>query len=181
MKKEPTCITVLQGPQTETTRPTLSCAWGKRIETAIASIAPDKRKTVEAFLIYLKAKGLGMCRIEGYAQAIRTLEMLKNGSMEMTKQDLMTWSFHLEAVYKPATTVVYRVSIKSFFRWLYIDDEDSKEYPPIVRWMKLKKPKNELWQTRHDQAGHPGSDEVHSYPKRPCNNTRALREWMQSR
>lgn len=143
MKKEPTCITVLQGPQTETTRPTLSYAWGKRIETAIASIAPERRKTVEAFLVYLKAKGLGICRIEGYAHAIRTLEMLNKGYMEMTKQDLMTWSFHLDAAYKPATTVVYRVSIKSFFRWLYIDDEDSKEYPPIVRWMKIKKLKKD--------------------------------------
>lgn len=72
MKKELTYITTLQGPQTESTRLTLSCAWGRRIETALTSIAPERRKTVETFLVYLKAKGIGMCRIEGYAIAIRT-------------------------------------------------------------------------------------------------------------
>jgi integrase len=125
----------------EDSNPALQCTWDKRIETPLLDVARERRKAVEPFLLYLKAKRISNGRISGYTQAIRTLETINKAYMDITKQDLMLWSAQLDTRYEQSTAMVYRISIKSFFKWLYNDDEDNPEYPAVVRWMKVKAPK----------------------------------------
>lgn len=110
--------------------------WEGKIETALAAMAPEHRNTVKAFMSHMKARGVGMRRIETCAFAIRTLEILRKDYMELTKKDLEKWVIFLNSKYSHGSANVYKATIKQFFRWLYMDDDESKEYPNIVKWIR---------------------------------------------
>ena len=109
------------------------------VETALSAIVLERRNTVMAFLQHMKACGVGMRRVESCAIAIRSLEMLNIGYMDMTRRDLERWVVYLDSKYKPSTKNLFKITIKQFFQWLYIDDTDSKDYPVVVKWIKVGK------------------------------------------
>ncbi len=115
--------------------------WSHEAEVSLAVIAPERRATVVAFLQHMKARGVGMRRIEGCVHAIRTLEVLNIDYMQIGKRDLERWIVYLESKYSKGTVNLFKATIKQFFKWLLIDDDDSKEYPSVVKWIKLVKDK----------------------------------------
>ncbi len=115
--------------------------WAKDVETALAAIAHERRNTVVAFLQHMKACGAGERRLESCAYAIRALEVLGMDYMAINKKDLERWIVYLNTNYSPQTSDLLKATIKQFFRWLYVDDDDNKEYPLVVRWIKVGKAK----------------------------------------
>lgn len=113
--------------------------WTRDVETPLAAIAQERRNTVLAFLQHMKACGAGMRRLESCALAIRSLEILNRDYMSITRKDLERWVVYLESEYKPSTVNLFKITIKQFFKWQYIDDDDSKEYPVVVKWIKVGK------------------------------------------
>ncbi len=113
--------------------------WTRDVTTPLAAIAQERRNTVLAFLQHMKACGAGMRRLESCALAIRTIEILNRDYMGITRKDLERWVVYLESEYKPSTVNLFKITIKQFFKWLYIDDDDSKEYPAVVKWIKVGK------------------------------------------
>lgn len=111
--------------------------WTRDVETPLAAIAQERRNTVLAFLQHMKACGAGMRRLESCALTIRTLEILNKDYMGITRKDLERWVVYLESEYKPSTVNLLKITIKQFFKWLYIDDDESKEYPAVVKWIKI--------------------------------------------
>ncbi len=77
--------------------------------------------------------------MQSCAYAIRTLDVLGKDYMAITRKDLERWIVYLNMNYSPSSANLLKATIKQFFRWLYVDDDDSKEYPAVVKWIKTGK------------------------------------------
>lgn len=138
MRKNPPNISSIQIEQ-QPQKPFRELELSVEAEASFAVIAQERWNTAAAFMQHMKARGAGMRRLETCAFAVRTLEVLDKHYMEITKKDLERWVVRMEKQYAPSTINLFKVTIKQFFKWLYIDDEDSKEFPAVVKWLKVSK------------------------------------------
>jgi integrase/ribosomal protein L40E len=60
----------------------------------------------------------------------RLAKAVKKPFREITREDVENFLYSLEL--SPGTMNLYKIQIKKFFKWLY----QSKDYPPIVEWIK---------------------------------------------
>lgn len=140
MRNYPETI-VIQQPKAQRQHTKMSEA--HELDLILASIAPSRRKTVQAFIDYLGAMQRSSATLRIYAFAIRSLEKVDKPYTEFTKEDLVYWIRRMEIddELKPGSINSYKTCVKPFFKWLLNPDPDSDEYPAVVKWMKCKQPK----------------------------------------
>lgn len=113
------------------------------LETILGVIDISRRKTTRQFIDYMGAMGRRHKTLRTYAFALRSLEKVNKPYTEITKEDLVSWirGIELDDGLKPSSINSYKICIKPFFKWLYTGDIDGDEYPAVVKWMKIKKPR----------------------------------------
>ncbi|MFQ6010289.1 MAG: tyrosine-type recombinase/integrase [Candidatus Aenigmatarchaeota archaeon] len=148
--------------------------YDKRLACAIRRIKAAKKisKTNKAdmmeFQKYLYAKGLTAGRIAKYLNHLcKVSHLLGKDFRKTNKNDMIELVRGIESQpYSLWTKHDFRVVLKRFFQWLRKCDEDEKEYPPEVKWMKTTmkngnhKLPEELWTEEEvkrliDAADHP--------------------------
>lgn len=139
MKHYPETILIQQPKGRERTK--MSPAM--EIEVALCGIAPLRRKTTTQFIDNLAANGMAWKTQRAYAHALRQLEKVDKPYLEFVKEDIVFCirRMELDDGLKASSINIYKAYIKRFFRWLYNPDEDSDEYPAVVKWMKCRPPK----------------------------------------
>jgi len=118
--------------------------YDKRLDSAIRRVEAAKdisdanKADLMAFQRYLFAKGLTAGRIAKYLNHLSGISrLIGKGFREANKDDIIGLVRSIESrPYSAWTKHDYRVVIKRFYQWIRNCDEDSKEYPPEVKWVK---------------------------------------------
>jgi site-specific recombinase XerD/phage FluMu protein Com len=148
--------------------------YDKRLDSAIrrveasGAISDANKADIMEFQRYLFAKGLTAGRIAKYLNHLGKISrLLDKGFRDANKDDIIGLVRSIESrPYSAWTKHDYRVVIKRFYQWVRNCDEDSKEYPPEVKWVKTTvcngnhKLPEELWSEDEvrkliDAADHP--------------------------
>jgi len=101
----------------------------------------------EEFLRFLKLHNIEPLRQKKYRYALGKIdELLNKNFTKVTKKDLENLILQIDkSDYKDWTKHDYRVVVKKFWTWLHNqgnEDLDEWEPSPLVKWIKIKKPKS---------------------------------------
>jgi len=121
--------------------------YAKHLEREICAIreskvcTANKKKLIE-YKDYLIARGLSLARTVKCIWTLRVLALLHGKPFETAdKQDITRLVNLIEQKDLSAYSKHdYKLILKQFFKWL----KDTDEYPELVKWIKVKKPKNRI-------------------------------------
>ena len=101
----------------------------------LASSKDANTGTIEDFVQYCKAKGIGKKRVVKYVYTLLTIsKMLDKLFNEATKQDIVKLMSEIQdSKWSEWTKHDYKVCVKRLYKWLEGNDE---EYPEKVKWIK---------------------------------------------
>jgi integrase/recombinase XerD len=109
----------------------------KRIEKS-ESLSGANKAALMGFQRYLFAKGLSAGRIAKYLNHLcKVSQLLGKDFKDADKDGIIGLVHKIESQpYSAWTKHDFRVVIKRFYQWIRGCDEDVKEYPPEVKWIK---------------------------------------------
>jgi site-specific recombinase XerD len=124
----------------------------RRLKTALkhledVDITTKNKEDIKTFLTYIAAHGCQVARQCKYIYPLQNIaKWLNKDYMEVTKKDIeaIVKKIMENKDYTAWTKQDYMVVIKKFYKWLYnhnIEDEDDWEIPTLVKFIKIRKPK----------------------------------------
>jgi len=124
----------------------------RRLDTALKNlneidITKQNKTDIRTYLHFLSAQGISIARQCKYIYPLKNIaRWLNKDFSKATKEDIVRICSNIEnnKDYTAWTKQDYKVTIKKFYKWLYNrnkDDIDEWEYPKIVKFIKIRKPK----------------------------------------
>ena len=124
----------------------------RRLKTALKNleeidITAKNKQDIKDFLNYIAAHGCSIARQCKYIYPLENISRwLHKDFLKATKNDIesIVRQINGNQEYTDWTKQDYMVVIKKFYKWLYnrnIEDEDDWEVPKLVKFIKIKKPK----------------------------------------
>jgi site-specific recombinase XerD len=112
----------------------------QEIGNLIGLMLESWRKKIEEFDQWLKVEQLAKPKTRlNYLNALRNLSTTTSKELfQLKKQDIVNWKTKLMES-SEGTQTQYTISIRKFFQWFY--GYEQREYPEIVKWLKVKKVK----------------------------------------
>jgi len=97
---------------------------------------------MEGFCREKRVGGLSQKTLRLYRFLLRSLDtFLSKPFIEAEKEDLIRFVEAMMDKYEPSTVHHHKSQLKAFYAWLHRCDP--REYPPCVKWMRVRNPKSE--------------------------------------